>query len=144
LTELYHAAYKPLADAGLNFTASYQDVEYTRSHVQRGGVFVARDRGRIVATVSIREREATVERPRHLYVGKLAVSPIAQRQGIGSSLLEFAEQQARARVIEMVQLDTAKPATQLIDWYVRRGYEAVGETHWPGKTYDSVILAKRV
>lgn len=144
LTELYHTAYAPLADAGMNFTATYQDVEHTRSRFDRGEIFVARDHGRIVATIAIRERPATTDGPRHLYVGKLAVAPGAQRQGLGSYLLEFAEQEAKMRGIHAVKLDTAKPARELIDWYRRRGYDAVGETHWPGKTYDSVVLVKPI
>lgn len=31
----------------------------------------------------------------------------------------------------------------LVDWYLRRGYEIVGEMRWEGKTYDSWIFEKR-
>jgi hypothetical protein len=35
LTELYHTAYRPLADAGLNFTATYQSADYTAEQIAK-------------------------------------------------------------------------------------------------------------
>src|SRR2546428_2123026 len=47
-----------------------------------------------------------------------------------------------ARGLLRMRLDPAKPAQDLIGWYERRGYRPVGEDHWKGKTYDSVVMEK--
>ena len=76
------------------------------------------------------------------YVNSLAVDPALRRTGLGQFLLEHAEGEALAGGLRRMRLDTAAPLTALIAWYVRRGYRAIGETHWQGKTYDSVIMEK--
>lgn len=60
--------------------------------------------------------------------GLFAVRPGTQRSGIGSALLAAAEDHARddgATTMEMCVIDRR---TELIAWYVRRGYRATGET----------------
>lgn len=76
------------------------------------------------------------------YVNALAVDPALQRSGWGSLLLDRLENEAARRGLGRVGLDTAKPATELIAWYERRGYRVVGNVHWEGKTYDSVVMHK--
>lgn len=49
---------------------------------------------------------------------------------------------AASENFEGLQLDTAKPALHLVNWYLKRGYKVVGEIHWDGKTYDSYIFEK--
>lgn len=41
-------------------------------------------------------------------------------------------------------LDTAEPAQHLRDWYTSLGYRLVDYAQWPGKTYRSVIMSKRL
>ncbi|HEY8674021.1 MAG TPA: GNAT family N-acetyltransferase [Candidatus Dormibacteraeota bacterium] len=76
------------------------------------------------------------------YVNSLAIDAALRHAGLGRSLLEHAEAQALARGLRRIRLDTAKPLTDLVAWYARRGYSAIGEVHWEGKTYDSVIMEK--
>jgi hypothetical protein len=43
-----------------------------------------------------------------------------------------------------VGVDTAVPAGHLIDLYARWGFEPAGTVHWTGKTYDSMVMLRRV
>lgn len=46
--------------------------------------------------------------------------------------------------INEIALDTAEPATHLVDWYTRRGYRFVQFVQWRDKTYRSKIMSKPV
>ncbi len=76
------------------------------------------------------------------YVGQFAVAPDYKKHGYGSLLMDYCETLAQTEKFDGLQLDTAKPATHLVNWYLKRGYVIVGETHWEGKTYDSFIFEK--
>jgi GNAT superfamily N-acetyltransferase len=66
------------------------------------------------------------------YLGLLAVEPARQAGGVGRALMAAAEQTARdtlgARRIEMTVIDCR---TELIAYYRRRGYAAVGTRAFP-------------
>ena len=54
LTDLLHLSYKRLADMGLNFVATYQTPEYTKSFLKNGECFIIQDESsenKIIATV---------------------------------------------------------------------------------------------
>ena len=59
-------------------------------------------------------------------------------------MMDLCEDIARKENFEAIQLDTAKPAAHLVAWYLRRGYEIVGETKWEGKTYESWVFEKKL
>lgn len=141
LRALLNSAYRSLAASGLNFTAASQDEELTRHQIRTREVYLMERAREIVGTVRLRDRvdEAGV---RHLYVSGLAVRPDLQGLGLGGELLRFAEAVAGDRGIRVLRLDTAKPATHLIELYTHAGYRACGERHWEGKMYDSVIMEK--
>jgi GNAT superfamily N-acetyltransferase len=125
----------------MNFTAATQDEQLTRQHVETREVYLMERDGQLVATVTLRDRTDSAG-VRHIYINALAVRRDLQRQGLGSLLLEFAEGVARERSVFVLRLDTAKPASHLIDLYTRSGYRVRGHRHWKGKTYDSVIMEK--
>ncbi len=62
----------------------------------------------------------------HLLVDNVAVSPPYQGQGIGSRLLDLAEDQARSAGITEIRLFTHEKMHENIAYYGRRGYV---ETH---------------
>lgn len=63
------------------------------------------------------------------YFGMFAVRPALQAAGVGRRMLAEAEAYARttwqASALEMTVI---AQRTELIDWYIRRGYRATGET----------------
>ena len=140
VAELLRAAYAPHAALGLNFTAATVTEARIRERMKRHEVYVLRRGGRIIGTVTLRTKED--EHGVAGYVNSLAIEPGLQREGLGGTLLERAEREALRRGLTRMRLDTAKQLTPLIRWYEQRGYRAVGEEHWEGKTYDSVVLEK--
>lgn len=62
----------------------------------------------------------------HLYVDNIAVDPVSQGMGVGSSLLGLATDTARAAGLDEVRLYTNEVMTENLDFYPRRGFV---ETH---------------
>lgn len=153
LTELLHQAYAPLAARGLNFTAATQDVATTQRRVAEGQCFVAEQRGRIVATVTVCGPYDVTQAPwaanvpafrdrdtAHFH--QFAVAPDLQHQGLGRRLVVACEQWAREHGYKRMALDTAEPAVELRTLYRKLGYADVSSVQWEGKAYRSVIMEK--
>lgn len=62
------------------------------------------------------------------YFGTFAVRPTAQGKGVGDALLAHAETFARSRGAAVMEMTVVSRRTELIAWYVRRGYTDTGET----------------
>ena len=58
------------------------------------------------------------------------------------TLLGLAESRAREKGIAHLALDTAEPATDLIELYQSKGYRLVDRLQWPDTNYRSVVLSK--
>jgi SAM-dependent methyltransferase/GNAT superfamily N-acetyltransferase len=149
LTSLLHRAYAPLAAVGLNYTATDQDEATTRRRRASGRCLVDERDGRVVGTVTVRRGHAGLEhdwfrRPDVWSFEQFAVDPGMQGAGIGAALLAAVEDAARRGGASEVACDTAEPARHLVSWYERLGYRFVARTRWPGKTYESLILSKRL
>lgn len=147
ITELLHLAYKPLADVGLNFVASHQDEKITKSRIDKGNCLIAELDGVIVGTITYYPAANTkgtefMDRVDVASFGQFAVRPDLQGSGLGSRLLDEAESMARAEDVTELCLNTAEPATELREYYTRRGYRLVGYVQWPELFYRSVVLSK--
>lgn len=62
------------------------------------------------------------------YFGTFAVRPLLQGGGVGSVLLEAAERRAARLGLTAVEMTVLSGRTELIAYYVRRGYADTGET----------------
>lgn len=62
-----------------------------------------------------------------LYLGMLSVSPLAQGQNIGRTLLAEAEIHAKALNCSKIHMSVISVRKELISWYERRGYAFTGE-----------------
>jgi predicted N-acetyltransferase YhbS len=138
---LVNDAYKELADMGLNYTATFQDETITRNRMAKGRTFVLEQNDRIIGTVLFTV-ENYLSQKKTAYVSQLAVDSKLKKCGLGTLLMEHCEDLARREGFEGIQLDTAKPAKHLVEWYLRRGYAILGDAHWEGKTYESWIFEK--
>lgn len=150
LTGLLHRAYAELGAAGLNFTAVDQDDATTLRRASGGRSWIATDDDVIVAAMTISwPPEATLqaltpEASTHdrAWLNQLAVDPTRRRAGYASALRDVGFAWCRARGATSIGLDTALPATHLVDLYTRWGFRTVDTVQWPGKTYESVIMTR--
>lgn len=149
LTSLLHRGYKRLADMNLRFVATYQDVETTRRRSTEGECHVVLHGDRLVGTITLYPPDrcggcAWYDRPEVACFGQFTVDPGLQQAGIGSAMITVMEARARALGARELALDTAEPATHLIEYYARRGYRIVDTVQWDVTNYRSVIMSKRL
>ena len=150
LTELLHRAYAQLAAMDLHFVATKQDESVTRSRIEGAECYVAEMDGEIVGTIVFRDCARTgscawYDRPHVASFGQFGVEPSLQGSGVGSALLDRVEERAREVGAREIALDTAQPASHLIDYYARRGYRIVEHVSWGDVVnYSSVIMSKRL
>src|SRR3712207_6382164 len=114
MRRLVEAAYdKYVARIGrepVPMTADYDEIAGS------GRAWLAEEGDRIVGLLVLEAAED------HLLVENLAVAPGHQGRGLGSRLLRFAEDQARARGLHEVRLFTHVTMTENQAYYPRRGY----------------------
>lgn len=89
-----------------------------------------------------------------LYLGMLTVRPNTQGNGIGKKLLAEAETYAHAQGCEKIYMTVISVRQELIDWYVRHGYQLTGEkkpfivpdSRWglPKRSLEFVVLEKLI
>ena len=148
LTELLHEAYRPLGAMGLNYTAVDQDSATTAKRIKRGQCLVAVLNGHIVGTITwyapgtVGQGSSWYRRSDVAAFGQFAVRPREQGHGLGLTLMTEVERLAKLAGAAELALDTAEPATRLIDYYSRRGFRQVDTVQWNSKTYRSVIMSK--
>jgi len=84
-------------------------------------------------------------KPDGLYLGKLAVEPDLQGQGLGRQMVAFAEARARALGLPQVELETRVELTENHRFYLSLGYAEAGRSAHPGLArVTSVRYVKRV
>lgn len=152
LTELLHTAYAPLGSLGLNYTAVDQDEATTLRRAQAGQCWVVHDgrNGRLAATLTmslppsadLQDLTAEARAPRRAWLNQVAVHPDSQRSGLASHLWSLALGWADLTGATSVGVDTAVPADHLVRLYTTWGFTHQDVIHWPGKTYDSVVMTR--
>lgn len=65
--------------------------------------------------------------PKLCYLGMLTIKPGLQNHGLGRQLLEAAESLARSRSCQGMTMSVLSLRKELIDWYLRRGYQMTKE-----------------
>jgi GNAT superfamily N-acetyltransferase len=93
--------------------------------LDQGKFLLAEESGKLVACVYL---ELRGERG---YFGLLAVDPARQRTGIGSRLIEAAEDYCRASGCRFMDLTTVNLRKELSGYYRRRGYVENGTLPFP-------------
>jgi ribosomal protein S18 acetylase RimI-like enzyme len=141
---LVNAAFAEHRASGANLVGIDQDDEATRRRMAGREVWLAYDGRRLLATVSlgITPDESAPDAPPTAEITQFAVRPECKGRGLGSHLLRHAEESARRSGAAEVRLSTAEPIPHLFAFYTRRGYRPVGRIRHPGRTYDSIVMAK--
>lgn len=131
LKTLLEAAYRgDAARAGWNHEADILDDErIAPGELQRMladpavTILAARDGEALIGCVAVTHKDARLG-----YLGMLCVSPLLQSAGLGRSLLDAAEDHARAAGLAAMEMTVIDSRDALIAWYQRRGYALTGET----------------
>ncbi len=149
MTRLLNRAYAPLAQAGLRYVASWQDVSITRNRISTGETYVGLRDGNLVATATLTPPDASSQ---NLYYHsshvasfqQFAVAPELQGRGLGSFIMDILERRAAQLGYAELALDTSEKAVNLIRYYRKRGYEEVARQDWKETNYLSVVLSKQL
>jgi GNAT superfamily N-acetyltransferase len=148
LTALLNRSYQRLAEMGFNYTATTQTADMTRERIEDNVCFVAIADGRIVGTALLiphrLETPKWADQPGVAYAGQLGVDAEYRNRGIGAALMDAVEDRARELGFHTIAGDTSEGADYLLRMYEGRGYEVVDYHQWQGKSYRSVVLAKRL
>ena len=149
LTRLLNRAYRPLAEAGMRYVASWQGDDITRKRLANGECYLACVGVRVLGTILFSDATATrgchwYDQPGVASFHQFAVEPEWQRLGVGTRLVEAAERRAVEIGAEEIALDTSEHAHHLIEWYARLGYRFIEHADWASTNYRSVIMSKRV
>lgn len=78
----------------------------------------------------------------HVLIENVAIAPTLQGQGLGSRLILFAEDEARARRLAAIELYTHRKMTENIAYYGSRGYVEIGLGH--EQVVDRVYFRKEL
>lgn len=144
IRKLVNDAYQELANMGLNFTGTYQDDKITHERMQNAEVYMLHRDDELIASINVSVKDLETGNDKCLFINQLAVRPDQKRRGLGSYLLDLAEDRARQLGITRLRLDTAIPAKHLVEMYQIRGYSIIEEVQWEGKSYRSYIMEKRI
>jgi len=146
--DVIRAGYASQAARGLRYWATHQSPEDTATRFAAGHGLVAEAAGRIVGTITTRPPHPASEvvfyrDPKVWTLCQFAVAPAFKGQGIGRALHDAAIALAREHGAAAMMIDTAAPATELIEMYRRWGYVEVGTYDWRPKTNYLSVLMRR-
>lgn len=154
ITRLLHRAYAKQVAMGLAPLAGRQDDSVTQRRCRSGQCYVATmpDAGsprgeKIVGIVLFHEVEPDQGPPwfQNSFVdsfSQFAVDPDVQGRGLGGLMLETVERRSRECGAKELACSMAEPDTELMNYYLKRGYRFIEHWQWPYTNYRSAILSK--
>ncbi|QQS08164.1 MAG: GNAT family N-acetyltransferase [Phycisphaerales bacterium] len=155
VTRLLHHAYAAQVAMGLRPLAGRQDDETTARRCASGECYLATltedtDQGPVehfVGTILFHEIEDAKGPPwfANNWVdsfSQFGVDPHYQGHGIGQMLLGTVELRASQCGAKELALSMAEPDSNLMRFYMKRGYRFIELWQWPYTNYKSAILSK--
>ncbi|MBX2899564.1 MAG: GNAT family N-acetyltransferase [Cyclobacteriaceae bacterium] len=121
-----------------------------RDLIEKPGTVILtyREGGELLGCVELRLQDGK------LYLGMLSVKPDTQGKGIGKKLMHAAEDYALQHQVPAIFMTVISVRKELIDWYVRHGYQLTGarkpflmpDARWgiPKQTLEFVVLEKKI
>jgi len=113
----------------LNFLSRGKFLLAEREHTLLGCVYV--EPGHLDSNRSSAESQA--ESQARAYLGLLAVDPGAQQSGLGSMLMDAAEDYCRALGLRFMDIKVVNLREELAVFYRKRGYVATGTSAFPAE-----------
>lgn len=139
LAAVYHNAYQENRELGFPAKAESVATETVGAWIERDEVYVAENDDKIIGGVRLSKTD-----PGRLKLSRLAVDEEWKGNGIGSRLVEYAEQEAHAQSQTTIWLTTPEEHPYLPEFYRSRGYEKIGDYPLEYRDYDEIILEKQV
>lgn len=139
LAAVYRNAYRENERLGFPAFAGSVDAETVTGWIEEARVYVATAGGEVVGGVRLEETD-----PDRLKLSRLGVHEDWKGEGIGSRLLDHAEELAREWGHSTVWLTTPEDHPHLPGFYRRRGYEATRPYPLDFRDYDEVVMEKPV
>lgn len=138
-----------LADRDIDLWQSPLPPERVVRWIENDEVFVQRDRGRIVGTVAVLDRDPAMwgdDTTPATYVHLLMVDRSYAGQDLGGRILKRVEGIARTRGAHYVRLDAGADLERLQSWYDTQGFERVTTRSLAdgGETFDVTLRQKPV
>lgn len=138
------AAFEPIRQLGINFSAAHADLDMVRRHIASHGVYVMEKGGRMVSSFSIRYPWGPEPGPYGLpHLGWFATHPDYKHQGFGRRMMQWLEEDVLKGQLKApaVSLGTAQNHPWLIDMYKHYGFREV-ELANLGKGHMTVFMEK--
>ena len=128
----------------------YPTREMFEKHIADKGLIVMIDDGMIIGYVLITEEQdkeyAHVDWEdkygRSVVIHRLAIAPERQGQGLANQLMDFAEGYARENGFTSIRLDTYSDNKRARSFYVGRGYQYRGITHFKQREKEYYCFEK--
>jgi ribosomal protein S18 acetylase RimI-like enzyme len=110
---------------------TFNEARIARS-IRAGEVYLAKLDGQVVGTITLAWSNAMTwgdMTNEGAYVSRLTVKRSAAGRNIGKKMLEWAEQQARARDRKFLRLDCGQENDRLLAYYDKAGFQRVGHAN---------------
>lgn len=138
-----------IEEGSTQWDENYPTPAHFTSDIAAGSLSVYEREGEVVGFVCLNTEEPAsykdlswpVEGPA-LVLHRIAISVAARRQGVGSSLMEFAEQLARDNGAVALRCDTYSLNPNMNRMFTKRGYIFVGEMHQRGRPLPFNVYVK--
>ena len=149
--ELLSAVVKDMNKCGLHqWGEDYPSREMFVNHINDQVLRIVLDGKKIIAFFVVTEQQDKEytdidwedKSGRAMVIHRLAVHPDRQREGIGSKMMDFAENYARDKGFTSIRLDTYSDNPRTPKLYKKRGYKYRGITHFPQRELDYYCFEK--
>ncbi len=119
---------------------SYPQEKDFRNDIQKGYLFAAERDSKLVGFVCVNKIEPVEYRGLNwslnedvMVVHRMAVNPSSRRSGIGTELMNFADELAVKNKVRYLKTDTYSINTKMNAMFIKCGYKFVGEMRFLGK-----------
>lgn len=138
LLALLHRAYAYMDDRIDPPSSVHRLTEETIAEKSKDEILIlATEAGQLLGCVFAKPESAS------LYVGKLAVEPARQREGLGRRLMEAAEAVARERGLGATELETRIELVENHRTFAAMGYAKMAEKSHDGYTRPTYIVMRK-
>jgi len=119
------------------------DVESVLTYINRGTFLLAESEDTLLGCVyvephAIDSDNSSAHLQDHAYLGLLSVDPAHQQSGLGSVLMDAAEEYCRGLGASFMNIKVVNLREELLPYYRKRGYVEIGTSQFPADVETNV------